>query len=76
MSIKLEQIQAARKQIGEAWSQLEQARQTLERLGFRTGLQDHQVGLYTLAMKLEEEDSCEGENAGAEPTQPAKAEAA
>lgn len=76
MSIKLEQIKAARKQIGEAWSQLEQARQTLERLGMPTAIQDHQGALYVLAMGLDDGDSCEGEGGNVSAEQPLKAEAA
>lgn len=76
MSIKLQEIKAARQQIGEAWSQLEQARQTLERLGVRTGIKDHQGALYTLAMRLEEDDSIDEGGDVSAAGQPRKAEAA
>lgn len=70
MSIKL-QIEVARKQIGEAWSQLDQARQTLEKLGVPTELQTHQRGLYVLAMTLEDQDLCEGGSESTELEEPA-----
>lgn len=56
MSIKLQLIRDARQQIGEAWSKLEEARQTLERLGVETEeLQTKQGELYRMAMKLDRE---------------------